>query len=206
MAERPTYQQLGFFEGVYDYMPNIGRACRTSEELYNYMPYMGRWSHDHARPVFQDFPKGIVKHLGQLSLPWRQTNQLMQVGMQYHADIENNDRRMPDAYRLDFSRYGRLGKADIQKSLTVSVMRATLAAEMRKSDDEGVLRDDVYRSWKQVAETGERFDNAVIATQLDKHWYRGLVFGTTDGKRGELQPADEALAQDVFDTVYYWQE
>jgi len=205
MTSRPNYHELGFFEGVYDYMPNIGRVCRTDEELYNYMPYMGRWSHDHARPVFKDFPKGVVKYLGHLSLPWRQTNQLMQVGMQYYEQNPDNERRMPDAYRVDFSRYGTFGNADIQRRLTVSVMRASLAEKMLEPDD-GTLKDDTYRSWRRVAEVGEQFRDTVIATQLDKHWYRGIVFGDSGGRNGALRTADLALANDVFDTIYYWQE
>ncbi|HTE58391.1 MAG TPA: hypothetical protein VK694_06620 [Verrucomicrobiae bacterium] len=194
----PTIED-GFFEGVYDYNPHLQQAY-DPEEVQRAMPNRGRWDLTDARPAVLGFPDGVDQHLGNLGLPYRQTNEVMQVGLQYVHDQPNRT-AVPDGYEVLFARMGRFRDTHVQKSLVVSVLRESVATDLLETEP----TNDAQHRWQRVAQVGERIGNAVLSWSAHTQANRGLI--TRNSKRSYTAPApaDEKLAQATFRTVAFWE-
>ncbi len=198
----PTIEQDGFFEGIYNYDRGL-RLARTPAELARVLPRVGRISLIHARPVLFGFHKAVERRMGSLSLPFRQTNEIVGIAKQYTHDRANApESGVPDAYTINYFRLGRFRNADIQKRLTIYVMRASLAAELQ----EGELADEqTLRRWQEVARTGQQFGNAILACSQETASEKSLITGTSSRNFTPLAAADEGLAGAAFETIAYWE-
>ncbi len=201
--DRPTFETCGFFEGAYDFHPYLREEVR-GERLANYIGHFSRWDLSHARPEIYGFSEEVDAVLPKIHLPYRTTNTVKQVGLQFrHNGRENSS--VPDAYSVRYARCGSTSSRghDITKSLYVDILRRDLAPALA----EDTASDDTIRKWQRVARIGQAFGNAVLAFSVDSQSYKPFL--STQGskyKRGQLEPLkSEALAQAVFDTVYFWE-
>lgn len=219
VAEK-TMEQDGFFEGVYDYLPNL-RYYVNPENAHQYLPRLGGFDLSSARPELFGFLGAVDRHLGRLSIGYIEKNNLVQIGGQYwHGDRTPRENPVPDGYSVLYSRIGRgrlnrnglwsrgaseiLRRTDQEKSLYIDVLRASVATELI---EEETKNDDDSIRWQKIARVGHPIGNAVLAMHTWTHSYRSILTGMSTGKRGELQPVeDNALAEQVFSTVYYWEE
>ncbi len=211
-----TMEQDGFFEGVYDYLPNL-RHYVNPENAHQYLPRLGGFDLSSARPELFGFLGAVDRHLGRLSMGYIEKNNLVQIGGQYwHGDRTPRESPVPDGYSVVYSRLGRgrlnhgwrggheiLQRTDQEKSLYIDILRASVATELI---EEELRNDDDSRRWQRIARVGHPIGNAVLAMHTWTHSYKSILTGISTGKRGELQPVeDDALAEQVFSTVYYWE-
>jgi len=196
----PNMELDGFFEGVYDTIPDVRNDQVNAEILWMSKPVLSRGDLSTAHPALFGFPKAVDKHLPGLSFPYHQTNTLTQLQLQFWLNPEDRT-LVPDGYEVEYSRSGRAGEADQTKYLGILVLKKSMVEAVAETD----RGDDTVRRWQRVAEVGQTFGNAVLASHAMTHSYRTFTGGSSNGKQGELKPVtDPKLAEEVFKTVVYW--
>jgi hypothetical protein len=216
---RPSYQDLGFFEGTYDHQ------ATESDQNINHAYLLGSVA-DTISYGFGGKNKDAIPRLPYFTRYVNQTHfisgsaWILDGGSLLITDPHNTICDVvPDAYSVRFSRVGKslLTRTFQKVNLNVHVLRGDFVEEAEKLteiDQEGSFWKGADRplypekaaiEWAEVASVGKRYENAILAQSVEHYSGRILLGATLMHHQSGITPVEnEMIARSTFDVAYSW--